>query len=66
MSDHAGVAGDEAFRVQNLQVIARDSTLMLCEWCGGTGNEFYAMYRRCPECGGVGVVDREGDESDAK
>jgi hypothetical protein len=26
-----------------------------CKHCSGTGNEFYSMYRMCPECQGTGV-----------
>ena len=22
----------------------------LCKHCGGTGNELYSMYRKCPKC----------------
>lgn len=28
----------------------------LCENCGGTGNEFYSMYRECPVCHGTGLM----------
>ncbi len=33
----------------------------LCEHCEGTGNELYAMYRACPECGGDGIAVRYGE-----
>ena len=60
MSDtHYGIVSDNARKAENEKVVAADSTLMLCSWCHGTGNELYAMYRQCPECGGVGVVDKE-------
>lgn len=26
----------------------------LCKLCDGTGNEFYSMYKKCPNCGGSG------------
>lgn len=26
----------------------------LCDRCKGTGNELFAMYRRCEDCGGSG------------
>ena len=58
---HYGILGDAVLRSQNLDVVALDPSLMLCARCGGTGNEFYAMYRQCPQCGGIGVVDREVD-----
>ena len=54
---HYGIIGDEARQRENQKVVASDPTLMLCSYCHGTGNEFYAMYRACPVCGGVGVVD---------
>lgn len=59
---HFGIVGDMAQQVKALEVVAHDSTLIICQWCGGTGNELYSMYRRCPECGGVGVVDRTEDD----
>lgn len=31
----------------------------LCEWCDGTGNELYSMYRKCPKCGGDGIAPVE-------
>jgi hypothetical protein len=60
ISGHAGIAGDEARRVENLGIVADDPRLALCGRCHGTGNELYAMYRQCPECGGFGVVEAEG------
>lgn len=35
----------------------------LCGHCEGTGNELYAMYRRCPKCGGSGVAVKYGELS---
>lgn len=26
----------------------------LCTNCDGTGNEFFSMYHKCPQCGGTG------------
>ncbi len=59
MSDHYGIAGDNLRRQENEKQVAADPTLILCEWCGGTGNELYAMYRTCPKCGGDGVIEVE-------
>ena len=28
---------------------------ILCNQCGGTGNEMYSMYRKCPDCDGDGI-----------
>jgi DnaJ-class molecular chaperone len=53
---------DERRRAENIAAVEASSSLMLCDYCGGTGNEFYSMYRACPECGGVGVVDRVSDK----
>lgn len=36
----------------------------LCDHCNGTGNELYAMYRACPECGGSGIEVEYGELSD--
>lgn len=47
---HFGIAHDEMVR-------AGVPEGERCEWCNGTGNELYAMYRRCPKCGGTGRVD---------
>lgn len=59
---HMGVVGDEERRAENMKRVASDPTLILCDYCGGTGNEFYAMYRACPTCGGLGVVEVEFGE----
>lgn len=32
----------------------------LCRRCEGTGNELYAMKRKCQECGGSGIAERFG------
>ena len=29
----------------------------LCEHCGGTGNEFYSMYKKCSNCNGKGYYE---------
>jgi hypothetical protein len=34
-----------------------------CGHCEGTGNELYAMYRCCPECGGSGIEVEYGELS---
>jgi len=56
---HWGIVGDNERRQENVAAVTADSSLMLCDRCNGTGNELYAMYRACTNCGGVGVVDRE-------
>lgn len=28
----------------------------LCEYCGGTGNEFFSMYKACSKCNGKGFL----------
>ncbi len=28
----------------------------ICEKCGGTGNQFYSMYKECSDCGGKGYL----------
>lgn len=28
-----------------------------CERCKGTGNELFAMYKRCEDCGGSGIAE---------
>lgn len=33
----------------------------LCSRCNGTGNELYAMYRACEECGGNGIAEEYGN-----
>lgn len=35
-----------------------------CSRCGGTGNELYFMYRKCPACEGDGVS--RGNEQEFK
>lgn len=44
---HYGIASDAVVR-------ASIPEAERCERCDGTGNEFYAMYHRCPKCGGSG------------
>jgi DnaJ-class molecular chaperone len=61
MAEHLGIMGDEVRKAENAKQVAMDPTLMLCDYCDGTGNEFYAMYRTCPICLGVGVVDAVPD-----
>jgi hypothetical protein len=50
--------GDAAVQRRN-----REGGHTLCEWCGGTGNELYAMYRVCPKCGGDGIAVKYGELS---
>ena len=54
---HWGVEADNARKQENEKQVATDPTLVLCLYCGGTGNEFYSMYRACPKCGGGGVIE---------
>jgi DnaJ-class molecular chaperone len=50
--------GDLERRRESLALVEKyPSVWKLCAHCGGTGNEFYAMYRECPECRGRGVVE---------
>lgn len=35
--------------------------LALCGRCEGTGNELYAMYRKCSDCDGVGAIELVGE-----
>ena len=53
MAEHLGIMGDEVRKAENAKQVAMDPTLMLCDYCDGTGNEFFAIYRACPICGGV-------------
>ena len=64
MSEHLGISSDTLRHLENVAAVAADHTLMLCRRCGGTGNELYAMYRQCTQCGGVGVVDATMTEGD--
>jgi len=43
--------GDEWQKIQN-----EEAGHALCDRCGGTGNELLSMYRKCPDCGGTGIV----------
>lgn len=52
----AGILQDEQVRRAN-----EAAGHALCGHCNGTGNELYAMYRACPECGGSGVAARHGE-----
>ena len=40
------------YRVRNKNI---DDGKELCERCGGTGNEFMSMYKKCKDCGGSGI-----------
>lgn len=44
------VRSDYARRNENIEKNAK-----LCKHCDGTGNEFMSIYRKCPECDGIGV-----------
>ena len=54
---HYGILGDAIRKAENIKQVATDPTLILCDYCEATGNEFYAMYRVCSKCGGIGVVE---------
>ena len=58
---HYGILGDQQRKAENIKQVASDPTLILCDYCEGTGNEFYSMYRACPKCGGLGVIEVEID-----
>ena len=58
---HMGIISDEHLRQENMKQVAVDPTLILCDFCHGTGNEFYSMYRACPKCGGIGVVEVDSE-----
>jgi hypothetical protein len=47
--EHTGIWQDQHLRAAN-----EKAGWKLCGHCNGTGNELYAMYRACPECGGSG------------
>ncbi len=54
---HYGILGDQQRKAENVKQVASDPTLILCDHCEGTGNEFYSMYRACPKCGGGGMIE---------
>lgn len=47
---------DLAFPDENVKRANEKDGWTLCGRCDGTGNELYAMYRACSECGGAGHV----------
>lgn len=56
---HPGVIRDK----EKAEAIPLDSQ---CRRCGGTGNELFAMYKRCQACGGDGITrHNESEFSDA-
>ena len=56
---HPGVIRDK----EKASTIPLDSQ---CRRCGGTGNELFAMYKRCQACGGDGITrHNESEFSDA-
>ena len=59
MSVSIGISGDQQRSWASKRKVAANPDLSLCEWCDGTGNEFYSMYRECPECGGSGTVVKD-------
>jgi DnaJ-class molecular chaperone len=52
--DHAGIKADE-YRKAQLEAEYK----WPCKRCEGTGNELYAMYRRCQDCGGSGEAHNQ-------
>ena len=48
---HAGIEQDRARKADN---VAAGRTL--CRRCDGTGNQLYAMFQTCFDCGGSGVL----------
>ena len=56
MTTNIGISGDQQRSEANKQKVDANSDLVLCKWCDGTGNEFYSMYRECPECKGRGTT----------
>ena len=56
-SKHAGIKNDEWNKQDNIK-----NGHNLCENCGGTGNEFYSMYKQCTVCRGSGVKTRANPE----
>jgi len=59
MTDHYGIISDNEQSAHNKKIVATSAHLKLCDRCNGTGNEFYAMYRRCYQCKGAGVLERK-------
>ena len=56
---HWGIYWDANIQKRNEKRVKEDESLEICTWCHGTGNEFYSMYRECPECGGQGVKPKQ-------
>lgn len=50
--------GDAAVQRRN-----KEAGHTLCKRCEGTGNELFAMYRHCQECGGSGIAVEYGELS---
>ena len=63
---HYGILSDQLQKAKNIEQIVSDQTLILCDRCEGTGNEFYVMYRTCPKCGGGGVIKVDIDPPEDK
>lgn len=53
---HPGILNDQL----RAALIPKDER---CERCDGTGNELYAMYRQCSDCGGSGKAADNLDAS---
>ena len=49
---HMGIYNDQLKRRDNAE-----AGHTLCRRCEGTGNELFAMYRKCSACGGTGVAE---------
>lgn len=54
---HLGVIKDRA-KAKKIPLDKR------CSRCGGTGNELFAMYRKCKACGGDGITRHNEGEFD--
>lgn len=60
MSDPTGM--DERRLAENEIYIKANPTQVLCSRCGGTGNEFFSMYRACIDCSGSGLLAAPEDK----
>ena len=62
MTTNIGIYGDQQKMLVSKQTADANPDLVLCKWCGGTGNELYSMYRQCPKCGGRGTLPKGSAE----
>lgn len=46
--------GDVKIRNKNI-----DDRKNLCDFCNGTGNELFSMYRKFSECEGKGFIEKK-------